>query len=84
MALSAELGRAGHEPRSVETTAEVSLEKGESGFSITAVHLITVGDVPGITEDEFQRFAEIAKAGCPVSRALSPKIKVTLDASLVD
>jgi osmotically inducible protein OsmC len=82
MALSAELGRAGHEPQSVETTAEVTLERGEAGFSITAVHLTTIGKVPGITQDEFRRVAEIAKAGCPVSRALNPSIRVTLDASL--
>ena len=82
MALSAELGRAGYEPASVETTAEVTLERGDSGFSITASHLTTVGTVPGISADDFQRIAEVAKAGCPVSRALSPDIVVTLDATL--
>jgi osmotically inducible protein OsmC len=82
MALSGGLGRAGHEPESVETTAEVTLERGDSGFSIVAIHLRTQGKVPGMSEADFKKAAEDAKAGCPVSRALNPSIKVTVDATL--
>ena len=81
MALSGELGRAGHTPESIETEARVHLDKSEQGFSITRIELITTGRVPGITADDFQQHAEAAKAGCPVSRALAA-IEITLEATL--
>lgn len=71
MALSAGLGRAGFTPTSVETTARVHLEKGESGFRISRIELDTTAEVPGIDEATFQEQAEAAKAGCPVSQALA-------------
>lgn len=70
MAFSGELGKAGHNPESIETTAEVTLEKKGDGFAITAIHLNTEGKVPGIDNDSFQKIARAAKDGCPVSNAL--------------
>lgn len=84
MALSAELGRAGYSPQQVRTTAEVHLTKGESGFRITRVHLITNAQVPDIDETTFQEQAEKAKKGCPISQALGAVDEITLDASLVN
>ena len=81
MALSGELGRAGVTPESIETEARVHLDKGEQGFSITRIELITTGRVPGISAEDFQQHAEAAKAGCPVSRALAA-IEITLEATL--
>jgi osmotically inducible protein OsmC len=83
MALSGELGRAGHEPESVETTATVHLDKGESGFGITRIELDTRARVPGIEADEFKRLAEVAKQNCPVSRALAAVETIELYAELV-
>lgn len=83
MALSADLGRAGYSAEEVQTTAEVHLTKGDSGFQITRVHLITEARVPGIDEDTFQETAEGAKKGCPVSQALGAVDEITLDATLV-
>ena len=81
MALSNMLAEAGHAPDSVETTADVTLEMLEDGGpTITTIHLTTKGSVPGLNEDEFQDFAEKAKAGCPVSKALAGT-DITLDAS---
>jgi osmotically inducible protein OsmC len=82
MAFSAELGRAGHEAESVETTATVHLEKVDEGFGITRIELDTRARVPGIDEDEFQRIAEAAKAGCPVSRALAAVESIEVTAEL--
>jgi osmotically inducible protein OsmC len=70
MAFSGELGRAGHDPESVETNATVHLEKADDGFGITRIELDTRARVAGIEEEEFQRLAEAAKDGCPVSQAL--------------
>jgi osmotically inducible protein OsmC len=81
MALSSALGKAGHDPESVSTTAAVHLDKGDTGFSITRVHLTTTAVVPGIDDAQFQAIAADAKANCPVSRALGA-IEITLDATL--
>jgi lipoyl-dependent peroxiredoxin len=83
MALSAELGRAGHDPQSVETAATVHLDKQEEGFAIKRIELSTRARVPGISEDEFQQVAEGAKKGCPVSQALAAVESIELDAQLV-
>src|SRR5687767_973837 len=71
MALSGDLGRAGYTPVRIETTAKVHLNKTDSGFRITNIHLETVAEVPGIERDEFQRLAEQAMRNCPVSQALA-------------
>jgi osmotically inducible protein OsmC len=82
MALSAELGRAGHEAESVETAATVHLDKLDEGFGITRIELDARARVPGVDEQEFQRVAEVAKEGCPVSRALAAVDSIELNAQL--
>ena len=81
MALSGELGRAGHEPESVETTATVHLDKADNGFRISRVELDTKARVPGIEGAEFERLAEAAKEGCPVSQALAA-LEISVNAEL--
>jgi lipoyl-dependent peroxiredoxin len=80
MALSAELGRAGHDPESVETDATVHLDKEGDGFAIKRIELRTRARVPDIAEEEFQEIAEAAKKGCPVSQALAAVESIELDA----
>ena len=63
-------------------TASVSLEKGDSGFRINRIELVTEASVPGIDEAAFQDQAETAKANCPVSQALAGT-QITLKATLV-
>lgn len=82
MALAAALSRQGFKVNSVDTTATVHLEKGETGFSIARIDLVTKGDVEGIDEAKFKEAAEGAKSGCIVSRALSA-VPMTVDASLI-
>jgi osmotically inducible protein OsmC len=77
MALSAQLGEAGIVAQSIHTTATVTLEKSGGGFAITAVHLDLTARVPGVDQQAFEKAAENAKAGCPVSKVLNAKI--TLD-----
>jgi osmotically inducible protein OsmC len=84
MALSAELGRAGHSAESVETTATVHFDKVEGGFGITRIELESRARVPGVSDEEFQQVAEGAKKGCPVSRALAAVDSIELRASLVE
>jgi lipoyl-dependent peroxiredoxin len=81
MALANVLSQAGHEPDSVKTTAEVHLDKGDDGFSITRSDLTTEVSVSGLDDEEFQKHADEAKRTCPVSRALGA-IEVGLEAKL--
>jgi len=78
MAFSHALAQAGHTPEEVNTKADVSFEP---GTGITGSHLTLNARVPGVSEDEFQKIAEEAKTGCPVSAALTG-IEITLDATL--
>jgi lipoyl-dependent peroxiredoxin len=80
MALSLILNEAGLTAERMETTAEVSLDKVDDGFAITAVHLTLKGKIPGADQAKFQELAAKAKAGCPVSKLL--KAEISLDATL--
>jgi len=80
MALSGQLGNAGMTARSIQTTATLTMEKTDAGFTITAVHLDVVAAIPGADAAAFATAAGNAKAGCPVSRVLNAKI--TMDARL--
>jgi osmotically inducible protein OsmC len=81
MALSAQLGNAGITPESIETTAAVTLEKIEAGFTVTKVHLDVTAKIPGANAAAFEKAAQDAKAGCPISRLL--KAEITMTAKLV-
>lgn len=76
MALSNELDKAGMKPESVSTSANVSLEKGDAGFSITKIRLETSAKVPGAKQEDFDKAAEAAKTGCPVSKVLNAEISL--------
>ena len=80
MALSGQLTTAGHPPESVNTTATVSMDKTEAGFTVTAVHLDVTARVPGIDQQGFETAANNAKTGCPISRLL--KADITMSARL--
>ncbi len=71
MALSGNLGKAGFEPKTIETKANVKIEKQGEGFVIPNIDLETVADVANISNEEFQKIAEETKKTCPVSQVLS-------------
>jgi len=80
MALSAQLGEAKLKADSIATSATLTMEKLDSGWTITAVHLDVVAKVPDASAEVFNTAATNAKAGCPVSKVLNAKI--TMDAKL--
>jgi lipoyl-dependent peroxiredoxin len=80
MAFSGQLGAANLTAERIATDAVVSLEKTDSGFAITSVHLTMTAKIPGATQEQFETAANNAKAGCPVSKLFNTKI--TLDAKL--
>ncbi len=79
MALSNELNKAGNPPQIIETKADVTFQPGEG---ITGIVLSVRAQVPGISADAFQKTAEAAKVGCPVSKALAGTT-ITLNAELI-
>jgi osmotically inducible protein OsmC len=80
MALSNILGQAGMTAESIRTQATVTLEKIGDGFSITSSHLEVRARIPGADAGAFDKAAQSAKAGCPISKLL--KAEITMDASL--
>ena len=80
MALSAQLGGANLTPESINTSATLAMEKQDSGWAITAVHLDVVARVPNADAAAFQKAADNAKSGCPVSKVL--KANITMSAKL--
>ena len=77
MALSAQLGNAGITPESLETTASLTLDKLDAGWTVTKIHLDVSARIPGADKAAFDKAAEAAKAGCPISRLLKAEINMT-------
>jgi osmotically inducible protein OsmC len=83
MALSFALTDAGHVPDELQVTASVDIVKGDGGFSIKTINLDLEARVAGLDPAAFEKIAEGAKKGCPLSKALAAT-PITLSARLVD
>jgi osmotically inducible protein OsmC len=83
MQLSANIAQAGGTPESLEVTADVSLgpDQQNGGFRLTGIRLTVRGEVDGLDAAGFEKAAQEAKAGCPVSKALTG-VDITVDAAL--
>ena len=82
MALSAELGKANIEPQSLSTSADLTLEKLDSGWTVTQINLNLEAKVPGVDPAAFEKAAQGAKENCPISKLLKAA-KITLQTRLV-
>jgi osmotically inducible protein OsmC len=80
MALSGQMGSAGLTVGEIRTTATLTMDKLDAGWTVTAIHLEVGVKSPGAKADAFAKAAENAKTGCPISRLLNAKI--TMDAKL--
>jgi osmotically inducible protein OsmC len=80
MALSGQLAGVGLTAENIATTATVTMEKTDAGFTITEVHLDVTARIPGADPAKFEEAANNAKAGCPISRLL--KANITMEAKL--
>ncbi|MGB7408119.1 MAG: OsmC family protein [Pontixanthobacter sp.] len=80
MATSFALAKAGHEQGTLDTKCDVTLEKDGDGFKVSKSALSMTAKVEGISADEFQKIANEAKEGCPISKLLN--CEITLDAKL--
>jgi osmotically inducible protein OsmC len=82
MFLSGVLTKAGFPPTAIDTTASVHLDRVDDKPTVTRIDLVTSATVPNIDDAEFQKMAEEAKTGCPISRLLAPGTEITLSATL--
>lgn len=80
MALAAQLGNANITPDSLETSAAVTMEKLDAGWTITKIHLDVTAKIPNADQAAFDKAAQNAKEGCPISRLL--KAEITMSAKL--
>ncbi|QIL82522.1 OsmC family peroxiredoxin [Diaphorobacter sp. HDW4A] len=83
MAFSFACDGAGIKTETVDTSAKVRLTQEGAGFKISRIALTLSAKVPGISEEQFQKIAAEAKAGCPLSKALASVPEITLTATLV-
>jgi lipoyl-dependent peroxiredoxin len=77
MAVSAELGKAGMIPETLQTTATITLEKVPEGFAITKSHLDLIANIPGADKAKFDAAVKAAEVGCPVSKLFKAEITVS-------
>ncbi|HET6318349.1 MAG TPA: OsmC family peroxiredoxin [Chloroflexota bacterium] len=82
MALSAGLGRAETPPEELNVSAAVTFDRVGEGFKVVSSALEVRGRVPGADADAFQKAAEAAKDGCPISGALKGNVELSVKASL--
>ena len=82
MAFSNELAKAGFVADRVEIRVDVTADKREQGWTVLSSHITARGWVPNVDEDTFQAMAQKAKDGCPISRALTGNIEMSVQATL--
>lgn len=84
MALASRLNKVGFPPNTVRTSAELTMEQEEIGWTVKRIHLDVEAEVPGIDEAAFRRCVEDARENCPISRLLAPGLEgIDLDARLL-
>jgi len=81
MALSFQLTGAGFPPSALHVEAVITMAQENNDWSMTGIVLTLDAVVPGIDDATFHEKAEAAKAGCPVSKALS-SVPISLEATL--
>jgi osmotically inducible protein OsmC len=82
MAFSARLGKAGAPPEHLHVEAEVTFDKVGDGWKVASSRLIVLARAPGISRDEFNRLADDAKEGCPISVALKGNVELSVEPTL--
>jgi lipoyl-dependent peroxiredoxin len=82
MAFSNELAKAGFAPERVDVTVDVGADKTDAGWTVQTSHISVRATVPGVDEATFQEKAQAAKAGCPISRAISGSVDISIEATL--
>jgi osmotically inducible protein OsmC len=82
MALSAALARNRTPAQKLHVTAVCTLDKVDAAYRVTQMQLSVIGNVPGISGEQFQQIAKTAESGCPISNAIKGNVAISVDAKL--
>jgi osmotically inducible protein OsmC len=82
MAFSGDLARAGTPPEHLHVEAEVTFDRVDEKWTVVSSRLIVLGRVPGCSEEQFHRIAEQSRDGCPISRALTGNVELSVEPTL--
>ena len=82
MAFSNVLKSHGHEPRDLRTEATCVMNQVPGGFKLAEMQLVVRGSADGLDQQGFQRLAEEAEQGCPISNALRGNLQISVQATL--
>jgi osmotically inducible protein OsmC len=83
MSFASQLAKNGTPATTLDTKAVVTFAKGDAGWGIAKSTLTVTGTVPGIGQERFAELANVAKEGCPVSRALAGNVELAVEATLL-
>ena len=84
MAFSNQLAKNGTVATRVEVRVEVSADKREAGWTVVSSRIATSAVVPGIDQATFEALANAAKDGCPISRAITGNVELSVVATLLE
>ena len=84
MAFSNQLAKNGTVATKVEVRVEVTADKGEAGWTVLSSKIATSAVVPGIDQAKFEELANAAKDGCPISRAITGNVELSVEATLLE
>ncbi|UYZ59203.1 OsmC family peroxiredoxin [Hymenobacter latericus] len=76
------LTREGYSPTQVRTESKVTLDPGNMSPKVVKIAVSTSVQIPNLSAEDFQRYAEDAKQNCPISQLLSAVPEMTLEAKL--
>jgi lipoyl-dependent peroxiredoxin len=82
MALSAGLAKAKTPPQRLEVTAVVTFDKADAGWKVVSSALEVRGKVPGLDLAGFEKAADEAKEGCPISQMMKGNVQLSVKATL--
>jgi osmotically inducible protein OsmC len=82
MACSNNLAKAGTPPERLDVEVSVTADKLDAGWTVVSAAIVVRGRVPGATQRSFEEAANGAKDGCPISRALTGNVEITVQATL--
>jgi len=82
MAFSHALAQAGTPAESLDVNATSTFEQVGEGFKVTTMVLDVRGKVPGLDQATFEKVAQQAEQGCPISNALRNNVQIRVNAHL--
>jgi osmotically inducible protein OsmC len=84
MAFANQLAKNGTVATKLDVRVDVTADKKEAGWTVLSSAIKVTGVVPGIDKAKFEELANAAKDGCPISRAITGNVELSVEATLAD